>query len=147
MTANRTDRETTWIDTAFAVPQEFSGDPFLSEIYAGMVMDMRTEARGITMYTSQSLLIERIAYNYTALRKAQREEDLGPVQMEKLNKAWLDMTAEFHKQLASGHAKIRESLLLQISDMVLNVVANVKDTETKKNLVLALKEGFAEMGL
>jgi hypothetical protein len=144
MDTSRTNRETSWIDTAFAVPQEFADDPFLAAIYAGMVSDMRTEARGITMYTPQSLLIERIAYNYTALRKAQQE---GPIQMEKLNKAWLDMTAEFHKQLASGHAKIRESLLLQISDMVLNVVSNVKDAETKKNLVLALKEGFAEMGL
>lgn len=135
------------IDRAFNLPEILQGDRELVDLYESIVLNLRTEARGIPMNTVQTLLLERIAFNYVLLKRGEREGDLTPNQVKDLTKFWLDMTTEFNKQLAAGHEKLREALLLSISDMVVEKIGVVKDPEIHRTLLRELSEGFAEMGL
>lgn len=133
--------------SAFDLPDRFQGDEFLRDLYDEIVTNLRAEARGIPMNTVQTLLLERISYYYVSLKEAERSGQISPSQMKDLTKFWLDMTTEFNRQLAAGHEKLREALLSQISEMVMERIMEIPDREIKTTLVLSLKEGFAEMGL
>jgi len=140
-------RIATDLDAAFDLPERFDANPEMVELYSTVVSNLRSEARGIPMNTVQTLLLERIAFYYVSLKMAERDGELTPTQLKDLTKFWLDMTVEFNKQLAAGHEKLREALLMQISEMVMEKLSFIPDRDTKTQLVLALKEGFAEMGL
>jgi len=137
----------TGINLAFDLPPQYREDPDLVELYDALILELRTEARGIPMNTIQTLLLERIAFYYVALKGAERSGTINPTQIKDMTKFWLDMTSEFNKQLAAGHEKLRESLLRSISDMVMEKLADIQDPEIKKTVILSLKEGFAEMGM
>ncbi len=147
MTNRDLTRITDSLDAAFDLPERFEETPEMASLYHTVVENLRAEARGIPMNTVQTLLLERIAFNYVSLKIAERDGDLDPSKIKDLTKFWLDMTTEFNKQLAAGHEKLREALLLQISDMVMERLRTVPDRDTKMQLILSMKEGFAEMGL
>lgn len=136
------------LEDAFELPPSVASDPRLSALYNEVVANLRREARGIPMNTVQTLLLERIAYYYVTLKSAEWNGSVTPLQLKDLTKFWLDMTTEFNKQLASGHEKLRDALLLSISEMVMQAITTtVTNGDDRKNLVMAIQEGFAEMGL
>lgn len=102
------------------------------------------------MNTIQTLLLERIAYTYTVIRM---KEDGVIARFARANEAkdyntfWMSMTQEFNKLLSSGQDKLRETLLLQVKDVVDAAIAEVEDDDIKRKLRLALSEGFASINL
>jgi len=122
-------------------------------MYQEMIAQLRSEAAGLPMSTVQSLLIERIAYDYVYIRMREEEMHTGdssssfnrPNVHKEYNNFWLDMTKEFHKVLNSGQDKLRQALLLEIQSVVSKAVDTIPDNSIRKSVRLALAEGFAEI--
>lgn len=136
------------LDWAFHLPADVPENYI--ELHRTIVARLRSEAAGFPMNTIQTLLLERIAYNYVVIRM---KED-GVVQRfiraneaRDYNSFWMSMTQEFNKLLSSGQDKLRDVLLLQVKDVVDDAVNSVEDEDTRKKLRLALSEGFASINL
>lgn len=119
-------------------------------VYNEIVQRMRNEAKGLTMNTSQELLIERIATFYVEVRFREEDDTLPPLTMKEhaeFNKNWLDMVREFNKLLLSGQEKLREALVMEIQTILINRLSLIKDPEQRRELRRALQEDFARLGV
>lgn len=120
----------------------------LRELHSAIVSRLRSEARGMPMNTVQQLLLERIAYNYVVLKF--KEETNGfttATQQKDFNTWWLSMTQEFNKLLMANQDKMREALLLEVQRVTTEALSLVKDPDDRRNVRLALSEGFAAIDL
>lgn len=133
---------------AFRLPEAVAADPDLVELYVQTVNRMRQESRGIPMHTVQEFLLERIATQYVLIRYREIHNDwvgLGVTASRDANQQWLDLVKEWNKVLASGHEKLRDAVLQEVQQAVLDGIALVRAEEDRKALRLHFQERFAAM--
>ena len=130
---------------AFTLPDAIAEDETLQALYDELVSRMRREALGLPMNTGQNLLIERIASFYVQIRWRENNGLFTPAQQKDFNTYWLALNSEFNKQLNASADKMREAMLADINQVVINAVDLIKDDETRRTVRRALAEGFATL--
>lgn len=133
---------------AFVLPPHLAANERLAALHATIVGRLRREAAGMPMNTIQNLLLERIAYNYVALKA---REDAGvamrPQDQKEMNTFWLAMTKEFNGLLAANQDKMREALLLEVQKVVNGSLSLVTDPVDRQAVRRHLSEQFATINL
>lgn len=133
------------LEAAFTLPEYIAEDETLQGLYTEIVTRMRHEALGLPMNTGQNLLIERIASFYVQIRYRENNGLFTPTQQKDFNTYWLALHSEFNKQLNASADKMREAMLEDINQVVINAVDQIKDDETRRTVRRALAEGFAQL--
>lgn len=131
----------------FTLPEVLSEHPQLRMMYDDIIARLRSEANGLPMNTVQLLLLERIAFYYVVMKFSELNGGVSPLVVKDMIKHWQSMTTEFNRQLAAGHEKLRDALLLSVYEVVNKAVSEVADPEIKASLRQRLSGDFAEMGL
>lgn len=131
----------------FTLPEVLSEHPQLRMMYDDIIARLRSEANGLPMNTVQLLLLERIAFYYVVMKFSELNGGVSPLVVKDMIKHWQSMTTEFNRQLAAGHEKLRDALLLSVYEVVNKAVSEVADPEIKVSLRQRLSGDFAEMGL
>lgn len=133
---------------AFVLPAWVREDPELSALHASIVRRLRSEAAGMPMNTVQQLLLERIAFNYIVLKHKEENQGWSRASEQKdFNTWWLSMTQEFNKLLMANQDKMRESLLLEVQNIVVGALRMIPDDEVRQNVRRHLAEQFASIDL
>lgn len=132
---------------AFRLPDYLADDPDLSALYRESIRKLRAEALGLPMHTVQEFLLERIATKYVILRYRERTGSwLYPQAERDSNDQWLALVKEWNRALTAGNDAMRDSLLRQVEEAVVQGLEQVADPETRKNLRLHFKEKFSAIG-
>lgn len=139
------------LDAAFELPDIIT-DARLRSLYEVLVYRMRDEAKHLPMNTVQQLLIERIAYNYIALRSKEAVPDgFGSTSGQKdYNSFWLSMTSEFNKLLGKVEplkGADRVMFLKEIQQIIVNTVATVADPRVRNDLLEKMAAAFESAGI
>lgn len=140
------------LDAAFELPEVVT-DQKLRVLYEVLVHRMLKEAEHLPMTTVQTLLIERIAFNYIVLRSKERGE-LGGFNNSSIQKDyntfWLAMTQEFNRLLGKvegiGVAD-RKSMLKEVQQVIMGVLATINDTRLRTELMEKMAAGFDARGI
>jgi hypothetical protein len=138
------------LDDAFTLPPELVDNPRLQRLYEVIVSRMRRESQGVPMNTIQTLLMERIALNYIVM-KAREQGLINPLSVaaQKDHQTWwLAMTAQFNKQLNKAtEMEVKEKILLEVTNVIINVLSKVPDPKLKLQLKQDLMAGFEAAGI
>lgn len=133
------------LESAFRLPSSVAEDETYAALYDEIVTRLRRETLGITVSTSTTLLIERIASIYVQIRYREDESLFTAAQQKDFNTYWLSLNSEFNKQLVASADKMREVMVEQINKVVVDAVDQIKDDETRRTVRRALAEGFANL--
>lgn len=128
------------LDNMFTLP-DWVRDPNLRTGYEVIVARLRREASHVQMNTVQTLLLERIAFNYIVLRFKERAaigSDEGfsdPKVIKDFNTFWLAMTKEFNDLLAKYRPIERDAIMGLVRNAVADVMAKVEDGALRNALI------------
>lgn len=139
------------LDDVFTLPQ-WVEDEGLRGLYDELVARMRAEAAGMPMNTVQTLLIERIAFNYVVMKYKERNQGtergfIRASEQKDFNTWWLSMTVEFNRLLMTNADKLRESLLIEINNVLTAGLSQIKDDEERRAVRRHFAEAFAALNL
>lgn len=139
------------LDGAFELPTFVTENPRLHQLHGAIVRRLRKEAEGLPMDTIQTLLLERIAFNYIVMKAREMGFlDMGNARAQKdFQTFWLAMTNQFSKNLQKATAaEDRERTLREVRDIVINTLTSaVDDKETKDKLLGDFSRAFAAAGI
>jgi hypothetical protein len=134
------------LDRAFTLPDVIE-DVELRELYEVLVARMRREAEHLPMNTVQQLLIERIAFNYIAMRWYEARRLFAHTTAQKeFNTFWLSMTREFNAQLRAQDDEARNALIKQIVGIITDVLTP-EDPAIRERLRDRFSDAFKEYGI
>lgn len=139
------------LDDAFNLPEAILNNSRLHRLYEVIVSRMRQESEGVPMNTIQTLLMERIAYNYIVMKA--REQGVIANQMsmaaqKDLQTWWLAMTAQFNKQLNKAtEQEFKDKILREVVNVIGNVLSKVEDPKLKAQLKNEIMAGFENAGI
>lgn len=140
------------LDAAFELP-EIVSDAKLRMLYEVLVHRMRKEAEHLPMGTVQTLLIERIAFNYVVLRSKERGELGGfsnSSSQKDYNTFWLSMTSEFNRMLGKVEglgAADRKAVLKDVQSVIMGVLSTISDPRLRTELMEKMAAGFEARGI
>lgn len=98
----------------------------LIDLYAAIVGRLQFESQHVPMTTLQTLLLERIAFNYVALRWKEGTAGFDHDRSQKdFNTFWLDMTREFNRQVTLHGPEAQKALIAQFIGIVSNALDNL----------------------
>ncbi len=144
------------LDLAFDLPETVVPlDHPLRTLYNILIVRLRREASVLAMNTVQTLLLERIAFNYIVLRHRERhaigsQEGFASASVQKdFNTFWLSMTKEFNSMLVQANRGTgeRETILTTVKDVLLRTVSTIEDIDTRQTLINRLSDEFVKAGL
>jgi hypothetical protein len=139
------------LEAAFDLSEEACPDEDLRGLYESLIRKMLAEAEHLRMNTVQTLLIERIAYNYVVLKRNERKRTGGfkDSQAQKdFNTFWLSMTKEFSANLRADKKAPSEAMVLQIEQAVLAAAGTLPiESVDRQKFAVALREQFELVGL
>lgn len=137
------------LERAFELPAYIAEDEVLSDLYAAMVDRLRHEADGLPMPTMQHILMERIATKYVLIKYHEYTgwTGMGVSAERDANAQWLDLVKEWNRLLAAGEEKLRDALLLQMSDIFIAAVEELDKEEDKRKMRRVLSASLAKAGL
>lgn len=139
------------LDQAFSLPESITlAYPQLREIHSEIVARLKAEAAGMPMNTVQTLLLERIAYNYVFLKfRELSSTDPGVTgkDQKELNSFWLSMTQEFNRLLSINEAERRDKMMDDVVEVFNEAVALITDSDLKKQVQQSMSAGLAKKGL
>jgi hypothetical protein len=125
----------------FVLPEDF--DDHLKLAYSVIINNLREEAAHLSLTTLQELLIERIAFNYVALRHRELHEGFTHEAAQRhLNSFWLSMTQEFHRVVGSTPQAERDGLVVKFTGVVREVLTSVADQEQRTELQRTFRDAF-----
>lgn len=138
------------LDDAFVLPASVAENTRLLRLYEVIVSRMRAESEGVPMNTIQTLLMERIAYNYIVMKAREQGilDQLSAAQQKDLQTWWLAMTAQFNKQLNKAtEQEYKEKILREVTNVIVAVLSKVPDPKLKAQLKQDLMAGFEAAGI
>lgn len=106
------------------------------------------ESQGVPMNTIQTMLRERIAYNYVLMKY--KENTNGYVranEQKEMQAFWLSLTDQFHKILQAGQDTIRAKLLEDIGKMLEDMLHMISDPTERQAIQIFLMQRLQVMGL
>lgn len=123
----------------------------LRTTYEVVVDRLRREAGG-RLTTIDLLLLERIAFNYVAMRAkeaaAGTERGFAHATAQKdYNTFWLDLVKEFNKQTKQTDSEFRESLVAQVGRIVRDVINECPDADLRAKLRGMVSDKLEQAGL
>lgn len=125
----------------YTLPAEFGDD--LQITYDVIVHNLRLEAQHLDLTTVQELLVERIAFNYCALRHRERTDGFThEAAQRQLNSFWLDMTKEFNRLIQQNRQSDRDALVIKVAGIVRDVISQVSDQHTRRELTVSFQDAF-----
>lgn len=136
------------LDQVFSLPSKMTEEfPQLAEIHDEIVLRFKSEAHGMPMNTVQTLLLERIAYNYVFLKYRELTGDVAGKDQKDFNSFWLSMTQEFNRLLSVNEAERREQLMSDVVDVFNEAIALIQDKEVRQAVQQSVGAGLAKKGL
>lgn len=119
----------------------------LREIHGDLITRMRNEARAVPMGVIQTLLMERIAFFYIAMkwRELSADNRLSLKEQKEYLDFFVKMTSEFNKLITSSESKSRTALLIEIQNILRSSLKEVPDLELKRKLNSIWSEEFARI--
>lgn len=136
------------LDKVFSLPKTMVEEfPELSDIHDEIVMRLKSEAHGMPMNTVQTLLLERIAYNYVFLKYRELKGDVAGKDQKDFNSFWLSMTTEFNRLLSVNEAERREQLMNDVVAVFNEAIALIQDKDTRQAVQQSVGAGLAKKGL
>lgn len=139
------------LDDAFTLPEQILNNSRLHRLYEVVVNRMRQESQGVPMNTIQTLLMERIAYNYIVMKAREQgiiETQMSAAAQKDLQTWWLAMTAQFNKQLNKAtEQEFKDKILLEVVNVIGNVLSKIEDPKLRKKLRDEMMAGFETAGI
>lgn len=136
------------LDQVFTLPKAMvEAFPQLEEIHDEIVMRFKSEAHGMPMNTVQTLLLERIAYNYVYLKYRELSGEVAGKDQKDFNSFWLSMTQEFNRLLTVNEAERREQLMNDVVSVFNEAIALIQDKDTRQAVQQSVGAGLAKKGL
>lgn len=136
------------LDQVFSLPPVMVDEyPQLAEIHDEIVMRFKSESHGMPMNTVQTLLLERIAYNYVFLKYRELKGEVAGKEQKDFNSFWLSMTQEFNRLLTVNEAERREQLMDDVVSVFNEAIALIQDKETRQAVQQSVGAGLAKKGL
>jgi hypothetical protein len=133
---------------AFVLPQWVRDDLELVVLYDNIVTRLRREAAGLPMNTVQQLLLERIAFNYIALKHKEANNGFARASEQKDFNAWLlSMMQEFNKLLMANQDKLRDAMMLEIQKVLSEGLSLIRNDEDRRNVRRHLAGQFAQLDM
>ncbi len=135
------------LDMFFTLPEWI--DSFeLRSGYEIIVARMRKEAEHVPLNTIQNLLIERVAFNYVALKYMEKTMvgEAGGFEstdvLKNWNTYWLKMTAEFNNLLVRFKPDDRKAVIGQVKDIIITVLNTIEDDTVRISVLTRLGRAF-----
>lgn len=144
-----TDRDLTWLDDAFELPESAVSDIKYRMLHTALMHRLLEESKNVPMTTAQYILIERIAttYIYIKVRESSGFENLNPIVQDKQNVYLLSLLAQFQKMLAKATAQEdREATLREVRDIITRVFKQ-SSNPVKAEVLQELVEEFKKVGI
>lgn len=136
------------LDKAFKLPDHIVDEyPQLGPIHDEIVLRLKDEARGMPMNTVQTLLLERIAYNYVFLKYRELKGDIGGKDQKDFNSFWLSMTQEFNRLLGVNEAERRDKMMDDVVEVFNEAVALIQDKQVRQSVQQSMSTGLSKKGL
>lgn len=136
------------LNQAFSLPEHLTEEfPALSGIHDEIVARMKAEAHGMPMNTVQTLLLERIAYNYVFLKYRELRGEVSGREQKDFNSFWLSMTQEFNRLLSVNEAERREQLMEDVVSVFQEAIALIQDKDVRQAVSQSVSAGLAKKGL
>lgn len=136
---------------AFTLPDYLP--PEYHALYHEVLTRLRNEARGISMTTAQTLIMERISYFYVVMKYKEASGELGLKEQKETLDFWLKTTIEFNRMLTASENKSNTTFLVELQNILRNSLkvldgvdlTKVSATELKQRLNVNWNEEFARI--
>jgi hypothetical protein len=116
--------------------------------YEEMSRQLRREAQGVPMQSSQYTMMERIAFLYAKMRYQELNEIVVPERERQATQdSWQKAIDQFNRLLEKNNDKIIQDKIVQVQDIVKNVLNLVESQEERQFLRRRLNEEFANLEL
>lgn len=129
--------------TAWKLPDEFPAE--YHTLHQEVLTRLRNEARAVSMSTVQSLIMERIAYFYVAMKYKESTSEIGLKEQKEMLDFWLKTTTEFNRMLQASENKSKTTFLVEIHNILRNSLKQVPDPEIRRLLSSTWNEEFARI--
>ena len=140
---------TNGLEGIFVLPPHLAtGDPRITGWYNEMVRQLRSEAAGIPMQSSQYTLMERIAFTYAYMRNQEfNNENLTGRDRQALQDSWQKMLDQFNRLLEKHNDKVVNEMLVKVLDILKEGLPLVKDEVQRQSLSRYYQEAFAQIDI
>lgn len=135
------------MEDIFELPERLQGDERLVRWHAEIVTRLRREAQGLPMKTIQTLLLERIAYNYVQMRSREIDETTSARERREESQFWMSMTQEFNRLLEKHQDKLLNKVIDDVQRILDEVLPDITDKTERQQITRKLTEMFANLEL
>jgi hypothetical protein len=135
-------------------------DNDLIELHAAVVYRMTREAEGVTLTTTQWLLMERICFNYILLRWKEKNATRGKSShpgenagfehskyMKDMNTFWLAMTHEWHQITSKKDDQVNLVDVMQKVSAAISAALDHLPTDMASHVRVQMASQFEQAGL
>lgn len=134
------------LEGIFVLPEHLAADPRILGWYNQMVRQLRQEAAGLPMQSSQYTLMERIAYTYAYMRYQEfNNESMTSRDRQALQDSWQKMLDQFNRSLEKHNDKVVNEMLLKVKDIIDEGMQYIKSDEDKVAFRRYLATAFANV--
>lgn len=134
-------------EAAYTLPGDFPES--LRVLHTEILTRLRNESRAVPMNTVQTMLVERMAYFYVAMkyREMTAEIPFSLKEQKEMSDFWLKMTDVFLKGIATSESKSRTTLLVEVQNILRQSLKKVPDAELKRVLAQEWNAEFARIDI